>query len=59
MGLPNNGFDFYSKFVAHLHENNKQSAKPLFFSMSGLSAEENVAMCKQLLPLASNKQIVL
>ncbi|KAH9584161.1 Dihydroorotate dehydrogenase domain [Trypanosoma melophagium] len=56
MGLPNLGFDFYLKYASEQHD---YSRKPLFLSMSGLSAEENAAMSRRLAPVAKEKGVVL
>ncbi|TWP22595.1 dihydroorotate oxidase [Apibacter muscae] len=45
MGLPNLGFDFYLDYV--LNENNRNN-KNVFFSLAGLSLEENMEMLKQI-----------
>ncbi|MFT8496704.1 dihydroorotate oxidase [Leuconostoc pseudomesenteroides] len=43
MGLPNEGFDYYMDYVTK-----KQSQKPIFFSIAGLSKQENLDMLHQL-----------
>ncbi|MGX7418199.1 dihydroorotate oxidase [Carnobacterium gallinarum] len=42
MGLPNNGFDYYLEFV--LGQQDKTPEKPLFFSVAGMSFNENIDM---------------
>ncbi|WP_273709425.1 dihydroorotate oxidase [Leuconostoc mesenteroides] len=39
MGLPNEGFDYYMDYVTQ-----KQTDKPIFFSVAGLSKQENLDM---------------
>ncbi|EPY36073.1 dihydroorotate dehydrogenase (fumarate) [Angomonas deanei] len=56
MGLPNLGFDFYLDYVTSTHDYSK---KPLFFSMSGLSVEQNVEMCSKLKEIAAEKSVIL
>lgn len=56
MGLPNLGFDFYARYAREVHD---YGAKPLFFSMSGLSAQENADMCAQLASIAQDKAVIL
>ncbi|GET87405.1 dihydroorotate dehydrogenase, putative [Leishmania tarentolae] len=56
MGLPNNGFDFYLDYAAEKHD---YSRKPLFLSMSGLSVQENVEMCRRLAAVATEKGVLL
>lgn len=53
MGLPNQGFDFYLEF-ARMHQ-----GKPLFFSMAGMSLEDNVEMATRLCPVATEKNVML
>lgn len=55
MGLPNLGFDFYASHVAA----RAAKATPLFFSMCGLSLEDNVAMAARLAPLAAEGRAIL
>lgn len=43
MGLPNAGFDYYMSYVAE-----KQTDKPIFFSVAGLSKQDNLDMLHQL-----------
>lgn len=43
MGLPNEGFNYYMDYVTK-----KQSQKPIFFSIAGLSKQENLDMLHQL-----------
>lgn len=47
MGLPNMGFDFYNKYVSDLTTTG-QKKKPIFFSMSGMSLEDNMKMAAAL-----------
>lgn len=56
MGLPNMGFDFYLHYAKELHD---YTRKPLFFSISGLSVEENVAMVTRLAPVARERSVLL
>lgn len=44
MGLPNLGFDFYFNFVLNEH---KKGNDKIFFSLAGLSMEENLEMLKR------------
>lgn len=41
MGLPNRGFDYYLDYVLNYE---KQQTQPLFFSIAGMSAAENLEM---------------
>lgn len=41
MGLPNRGFDYYLDYALNYE---KQQAQPLFFSIAGMSAAENLEM---------------
>lgn len=41
MGLPNRGFDYYLDFALNYE---KQQTQPLFFSIAGMSAAENLEM---------------
>ena len=41
MGLPNRGFDYYLDYALNYE---KQQTKPLFFSIAGMSAAENLEM---------------
>ena len=41
MGLPNRGFDYYLDYALNYE---KQQTQPLFFSISGMSAAENLEM---------------
>ena len=43
MGLPNAGFDYYMDYVSQ-----KQTDKPIFFSIAGLSKQDNLDMLRQL-----------
>ena len=43
MGLPNEGFDYYMNYVSA-----KKTDKPIFFSIAGLSKQENIDMLHQL-----------
>jgi len=43
MGLPNEGFDYYMNYVSA-----KETYKPIFFSIAGLSKQENITMLHQL-----------
>ncbi|WEV55107.1 dihydroorotate oxidase [Leuconostocaceae bacterium ESL0723] len=43
MGLPNEGFDYYMDYARQ-----KQTNKPIFFSIAGLTHDENLAMLHQL-----------
>lgn len=43
MGLPNEGFAYYLDYATH-----KQTNKPIFFSIAGLTKDDNLAMLKQL-----------
>lgn len=43
MGLPNEGFDYYMDYVTK-----KQTDKPIFFSVAGLSKQDNLDMLHQL-----------
>ncbi|ADG41526.1 MULTISPECIES: dihydroorotate oxidase [Leuconostoc] len=43
MGLPNAGFDYYMSYVSE-----KQTTKPIFFSVAGLSKQDNLDMLHQL-----------
>lgn len=45
MGLPNLGIDYYLKYAI---ENQKNSASPIFFSIAGMSVEENIDMLKRI-----------
>ena len=53
MGLPNLGFDFYLDYAG------KHTGKPLFFSMAGMTLEDNVEMAKRLCPVATANGILL
>lgn len=54
MGLPNQGFEFYLEYAR-----NHKNEKPLFFSMAGMTLEDNVSMAKKLSPVAAEKGILL
>jgi len=41
MGLPNRGFDYYLDYALNYE---KQQTQPLFFSIAGMSAAENLEM---------------
>ena len=57
MGLPNLGYDFYEKWVASRGKGDGK--KPVFFSMSGMSKEDNVNMAKRLAALAEQQLCIL
>ncbi|REC31445.1 dihydroorotate oxidase [Enterococcus pseudoavium] len=44
-GLANNGFDYYLDYVS---SNNLEGAKPLFFSVAGMTFEENLYMLNKI-----------
>jgi dihydroorotate dehydrogenase (fumarate) len=54
MGLPNLGFDFYLDYAR-----NFCGSKPLFFSMAGMTLEDNVDMARRLCPVALEKGVML
>ena len=47
MGLPNLGFDYYLDYVLKNQKENAQEG-PIFFSIAGMSAAENIAMLKKI-----------
>ncbi|MGO2260486.1 MAG: dihydroorotate oxidase, partial [Lactococcus lactis] len=47
MGLPNLGFDYYLDYVLKNQKEKAQEA-PIFFSIAGMSAAENIAMLKKI-----------
>nr|Q7Z892.1 RecName: Full=Dihydroorotate dehydrogenase (fumarate); Short=DHOD; Short=DHODase; Short=DHOdehase; AltName: Full=Dihydroorotate oxidase [Lachancea kluyveri NRRL Y-12651]AAQ01779.1 dihydroorotate dehydrogenase 1a [Lachancea kluyveri]AAQ04683.1 cytosolic dihydroorotate dehydrogenase [Lachancea kluyveri] len=47
MGLPNEGFDYYLKYALEYQKNGSTST-PLFFSVAGMSVEENLKMLQKI-----------
>lgn len=47
MGLPNEGFDYYLKYVLE-HQKKHPNANPPFFSVAGTSVDENMSLLKRI-----------
>lgn len=45
MGLPNEGFDYYLKYVIE-RQQRKPDSNPVFFSVAGMSVDQNLEMLK-------------
>lgn len=58
MGLPNEGFEYYRSYAEALSAEDVK-AKPIFFSVCGLTMDESVEMARQLSPLAAAGKVIL
>lgn len=47
MGLPNNGFDYYLDYVLN-RQRESPNAKPIFFSLTGMTTQESLDMLQKL-----------